>query len=64
MSLKMRLGARGNLLQPGGDAYAQILLDSPVLLEADLAAIMKQTTVQTQVRRARFVLFCRARLLW
>lgn len=49
MSLNMRLGARGNLLQPGGDAYRQISLDSPVLLETDLAAIKAQTEVKTKV---------------
>lgn len=49
MSLNMRLGARGNLLQPSGDAYRQISLDSPVLLETDLAAIKAQTEVKTKV---------------
>ena len=39
MSLNMRLGARGNLLQPGTDAYRQLTLESPVLLESDLEAI-------------------------
>ena len=39
MSLEMRLGGRGNLLAPGPGAYTQVLLPSPVLLEAELAAI-------------------------
>jgi glutamate synthase (ferredoxin) len=39
MSLEMRLGGRGNLLAPGPGAYRQVLLPSPVLLEAELAAI-------------------------
>lgn len=50
MSLNMRLGARGNILQPGADAYRQISLESPVLLESDLAAIKGQDTVKTKVR--------------
>jgi glutamate synthase (ferredoxin) len=41
MSLEMRLGARGNLLQPGGDAYSQVLLKSPILLESQLKAIQE-----------------------
>jgi len=49
MSLNMRLGARGNILQPGADAYRQISLESPVLLESDLAAIKGQTVVKTKV---------------
>lgn len=49
MSLNMRLGARGNLLQPSKDAYRQLTLTSPVLLESDLAAIMEQDLVSTQV---------------
>jgi glutamate synthase (ferredoxin) len=39
MSLEMRLGGRGNLLQPGADAYTQVLLKSPILLEGQLEAI-------------------------
>lgn len=52
MSLGMRLGARGNLLQPGAEAYRQIVLDSPVMLESDLEAVLKQGQVKTQVRAA------------
>lgn len=40
MSLEMRLGGRGNLLQPGADTYRQILLKSPILLESELDAIV------------------------
>ena len=50
MSLSMRLGARGNLLQPGADAYRQLTLESPVLLESDLQAIQGQSLVKTEVR--------------
>ncbi|KAG2445645.1 hypothetical protein HXX76_000255 [Chlamydomonas incerta] len=39
MSLEMRLGARGNLLNPGADSYKQVLLDSPILLESEMQAI-------------------------
>lgn len=50
MSLAMRLGARGNLLQPGPDAYQQIMLDSPVLLETELRALQNdQSLVKMQV---------------
>jgi glutamate synthase (ferredoxin) len=45
MSLEMRLGARGNLLQPGPEGYNQILLKSPVLLESELAAIQADTSL-------------------
>eukprot|EP00884_Botryococcus_braunii_P009765 jgi/Botrbrau1/18790/Bobra.0386s0105.1 len=43
MSLEMRLGKRGNLLQPGPDAYHQVLLDSPFLIEEELQAIQTVT---------------------
>jgi len=39
MSLEMRLGARGNLLQPGEGAYTQVLLKSPIIVESQLEAI-------------------------
>lgn len=51
MSLNMRLGARGNILQPGADAYRQLTLSSPVLLETDLSAIQEQDLVATKVCR-------------
>lgn len=50
MSLSMRLGARGNLLQPSSDAYRQLTLETPVLLESDLSAIQSQDLVPTKVR--------------
>jgi Glutamate synthase central domain len=50
MSLGMRLGARGNLLDPGPDSYRQIILDSPVLLESDLEAVKRQDMVPTEAR--------------
>jgi glutamate synthase (ferredoxin) len=58
MSLKMRLGARGNLLQPGADAYRQITLDSPVLLETDLDAIKEQSLVATKVCASSMAAWC------
>lgn len=48
MSLDMRLGARGNLLEPGPDSYTQIMLASPVILESELEAIKAQTAVPTE----------------
>ena len=50
MSLAMRLGKRGNLLQPGPGAYTQLLLESPVLLESELAAIQTGSALSTRVR--------------
>eukprot|EP00882_Tetradesmus_deserticola_P001840 GHRQ01001973.1.p1 GENE.GHRQ01001973.1~~GHRQ01001973.1.p1 ORF type:complete len:1051 (+),score=503.61 GHRQ01001973.1:46-3198(+) len=45
MSLEMRLGGRGNLLNPGADTYRQVLLNSPILLESQLEAIAKDSTL-------------------
>ncbi|AFZ00551.1 glutamate synthase large subunit [Calothrix sp. PCC 6303] len=39
MSLKMELGAKGNLLEPKAEYARRIKLESPVLMEAELAAI-------------------------
>ena len=39
MSLEMRLGKRGNLLTPGPDSYAQLLLKSPVSIDCCGAAM-------------------------
>lgn len=39
MSIEMRLGARGNLLQPAGDSYKQVQLKSPILLESELGSV-------------------------
>ncbi len=50
MSLNMRLGKRGNLLQPGPGAYRQLLLESPVLLENELEAIKTSSGLTTTVR--------------
>ncbi len=50
MSLNMRLGKRGNLLQPGPGAYRQLLLESPVLLENELEAIKTSSGLTTKVR--------------
>lgn len=49
MSLNMRLGKRGNLLQPGPGAYRQLLLESPVLLENELEAIKTSSGLTTKV---------------
>jgi glutamate synthase (ferredoxin) len=40
MSLASRLGGRGNLLAPGPDAYRQVLLESPIVTEAELDAVV------------------------
>ena len=39
MSMEMRLGGRGNLLNPGANTYQQVLLKSPIILESELAGI-------------------------
>ena len=49
MSLAMRLGKRGNLLQPGPGAYTQLLLNSPVLLESELEAIKTGCALSSKV---------------
>ncbi|GAB4817933.1 hypothetical protein N2152v2_004979, partial [Parachlorella kessleri] len=54
MSLEMRLGRRGNLLEPGPGAYNQIQLDSPVLLENELQAIQSDTALHTQTFQLRY----------
>ncbi|DBA68490.1 TPA: Ferredoxin-dependent glutamate synthase 1, chloroplastic/mitochondrial [Trebouxia sp. C0005] len=48
MSMTMRLGKRGNLLQPGADAYSQVLLKSPMLLESELKAITSQAGLMNE----------------
>lgn len=48
MSLQMRLGKRGNLLQPGPDAYSQVLLPTPVLLESEMEAIKANSGLPLQ----------------
>uniref|UniRef100_A0A383V5K3 glutamate synthase (ferredoxin) n=1 Tax=Tetradesmus obliquus TaxID=3088 RepID=A0A383V5K3_TETOB len=48
MSLEMRLGGRGNLLNPGADTYRQVLLNSPILLESQLAAIAADATLKSK----------------
>lgn len=48
MSLEMRLGRRGNLLQPGPDAYRQVLLKSPILLENELHAVATATGLSVE----------------
>ena len=49
MSLNMRLGKRGNLLQPGPGAYTQLLLETPVLLESELEAIQTSSGLSSKV---------------
>ena len=46
MSLAMRLGARGNLLAPGPSAYRQVMLESPILTEAELDAVVTKSGLQ------------------
>lgn len=48
MSLEMRLGGRGNLLQPGQGSYNQISLKSPVLLESELEAVCGNSALSAQ----------------
>lgn len=48
MSLEMRLGRRGNLLEAGPGAYNQILLKSPVLLESELDVVKSDSALKTQ----------------
>ena len=43
MSLEMKLGAKANLLQPGETAAQLVLIDSPVLLDAELEALAAMT---------------------
>ena len=54
MSLEMRLGRRGNLLQPGADSYRQVLLKSPILLENELAAIATATGLSVETFSLHF----------
>ena len=49
MSLNMRLGKRGNLLQPGPNSYNQLLLETPVLLESELEAIQTSSGLSSKV---------------
>lgn len=54
MSLEMRLGRRGNLLEAGPGAYEQILLKSPVLLESELDAVTSDTALNTRTFELRY----------
>ncbi len=54
MSLEMRLGGRGNLLSPGPDAYRQVLLKSPILVESQVAAIAADTTLNSKTFQLSF----------
>lgn len=54
MSLEMRLGRRGNLLEPGPGAYNQVMLKSPVLLESELAAVQADGALGTQTFETRY----------
>ena len=51
MSLNMRLGKRGNLLQPGPGSYRQLLLETPILRESELEAIQTSSGLSSKVRR-------------
>jgi glutamate synthase (ferredoxin) len=48
MSLSMRLGRRGNILEPGPDSVSQVQLSSPVLLESELEAIQGDASLATR----------------
>ena len=54
MSLEMRLGRRGNLLEPGPGAYNQVMLKSPVLLESELAAVQQDTVLGSRTFELRY----------
>jgi len=54
MSLEMRLGARGNLLQPGEGAYRQVMLKSPVLLDKQILAVASDAALKARVVGTRF----------
>ena len=49
MSLNMRLGKRGNLLQPGPGSYSQLLLETPILRESELEAIRTSSGLSLKV---------------
>ena len=49
MSLNMRLGKRGNLLQPGPGSYRQLLLETPILRESELEAIQTSSGLSSKV---------------
>ena len=46
MSLDVRIGRRGNLLQPQSDSVQQVNLDSPILIEDELDELMENKTLQ------------------
>lgn len=48
MSLEMRLGGRGNLLQPGPDSYNQMLLRNPIMFEEQLQVVIDDEALQTK----------------
>ena len=48
MSLEMRLGSRGNLLQPGPDAYNQMLLRNPIMFEKQLRVVQEDAALNTR----------------
>jgi len=54
MSLEMRLGARGNLLNPGSDSYRQVLLKSPILLESQMETLKGDTELGTKTFALNF----------
>eukprot|EP00798_Chlamydomonas_sp_ICE-L_P001365 gene1365-32729_t len=54
MSLETRLGGRGNLLMPSANAYTQVLLKSPILLESEMAAIQKDTILKSKTFQVDF----------
>eukprot|EP00200_Dunaliella_tertiolecta_P000313 CAMPEP_0202365904 /NCGR_PEP_ID=MMETSP1126-20121109/16736_1 /ASSEMBLY_ACC=CAM_ASM_000457 /TAXON_ID=3047 /ORGANISM="Dunaliella tertiolecta, Strain CCMP1320" /LENGTH=1645 /DNA_ID=CAMNT_0048960861 /DNA_START=31 /DNA_END=4971 /DNA_ORIENTATION=+ len=54
MSMEMRLGKRGNLLQPDTDSYRQVALQSPILLESELSAIVNDKDLGSQLFRLSF----------
>jgi len=54
MSLEMKLGKKGNLLQPSAEAAKQVLIDSPVLLEPELEALAGMPGLKSATLPMRF----------
>jgi len=54
MSLEMKLGAKANLLQAGESAAKQVLIDSPLLLDAELEALAGMTALKPVQLPMRF----------
>lgn len=54
MSLEMKLGKKGNLLEIGAESAKQLLVDSPVLLESQLASIASHKEMKPETIEIRY----------